>query len=241
MPSSTQRPAGAPVSFDPVLLRRYDIAAPRYTSYPTAPQFRPDFGEALYREHAERSNVSPPRALSLYVHIPFCTSPCFYCGCNRIITRNAGAGGCYVERLIREIAMIAPLFDRDREVRQLHFGGGTPNFLQPGDLARLIDGLNRHFRFSRLVDRDFSIELDPRFAMKGAVGLLAALGFNRASLGVQDFEPRVQQAVNRIQSIEETLAVIEACRASDFRSVNVDLMYGLPNRRLPDSRGRCGS
>ena len=215
------------------LLLRYDVAGPRYTSYPTAPQFRADFGETQYREHARRSNATfSPRPLSLYVHIPFCTSPCFYCGCNRIITRDPAAGGRYVERLLREASMLAPLFDHHREVRQLHLGGGTPNFLRPSELTRLIETLAGYFRFGPAADLDFSIELDPRFVTAADIERLGRLGFNRASLGVQDFDPRVQQAVNRIQSIEQTLGIIEACRASGLHSVNVDLIYGLPHQSL---------
>ena len=215
------------------LLRRYDVAGPRYTSYPTAPQFRPDFGEAQYREHARRSNATfTPRPLSLYVHIPFCASPCFYCGCNRLITRDTAAGSRYVERLLREAALVAPLFDHHREVRQLHLGGGTPNFLTQADLTRLIEALTGNFRLGAAGTLDFSIELDPRFATAADVAHLGRLGFNRASLGVQDFDPQVQQAVNRIQSVEQTLGIIEACRTSGFRSVNIDLIYGLPHQSL---------
>jgi oxygen-independent coproporphyrinogen III oxidase len=223
----------APRASDADLLLRYDVAGPRYTSYPTAPQFRDDFGEAQYAEHARRSNATfAPRPLSLYVHIPFCASPCFYCGCNRVITRDAAAGTRYVERLLREASLVAPLFDHHREVRQLHLGGGTPNFLRRADLNQLIESLGRHFRFSRASDLDFSIELDPRFATSADVESLGRLGFNRASLGVQDFDPRVQEAVNRIQSVKETLAIVAACRASGFRSVNIDLIYGLPHQSL---------
>ena len=215
------------------LLRRYDLAGPRYTSYPTAPQFRPDFGEAHYREQARRSNATfTPRPLSLYVHIPFCVSPCFYCGCNRLITRDVAAGSRYVKRLLREAALVAPLFDHHREVRQLHLGGGTPNFLPQADLTRLIEALAANFRLGAAADLDFSIELDPRFATPADVQHLGRLGFNRASLGVQDFDPRVQQAVNRVQSLEQTLGIIDACRASGLRSINIDLIYGLPHQSL---------
>jgi oxygen-independent coproporphyrinogen-3 oxidase len=217
--------------FDAELLRRYDKPGPRYTSYPTAPQFHASFGEAALREAARASNEDPiPRPLSLYAHIPYCFSPCFYCGCNRVITRDKARGGVYLARLQREIAMVAPLFDRDREVVQLHLGGGTPNFLDAGQLGELMDTFARHFHFGREARRDFSVEIDPRCVNAGDVEALAFIGFNRASLGVQDFDPAVQKAVNRIQSVEETLAVIEACRANDFRSVNVDLIYGLPGQ-----------
>jgi oxygen-independent coproporphyrinogen-3 oxidase len=218
---------------DADLLLQYDVAGPRYTSYPTAPQFRPDFDEAQYCAHARRSNATfSPRPLSLYVHVPFCASPCFYCGCNRLITRDVTAGSRYLERLLREVAMVAPLFDYRRELRQLHLGGGTPNFLRIADLTRLIEALARQFRFSDTADLDFSIELDPRFVTGADVERLGRLGFNRASLGVQDFDPRVQAAVNRMQSVEQTLEVIEACRASGFRSINIDLIYGLPHQSV---------
>ncbi|HEX5754885.1 MAG TPA: oxygen-independent coproporphyrinogen III oxidase [Arenimonas sp.] len=217
--------------FDAALLRRYDRPGPRYTSYPTAPQFTKAFGEAELRDAAAASNGDPiPRRLSLYVHVPFCMSPCFYCGCNRIITRDLARGETYLVRLYREIAMMAELFDRDREVIQLHFGGGTPNFLSPAQLADVVGTLRSHFHFSDARERDLSIELDPRFISPADVAELAAIGFNRASLGVQDFDPAVQEAVNRIQSVEQTVAVIDACRASGFRSVNVDLIYGLPKQ-----------
>ena len=221
------------LAFDADLLRRYDRPGPRYTSYPTAPQFRADFGEADLRAAAAASNGDPiPRRLSLYVHVPFCASPCFYCGCNRIITRDKARGEAYLARLFREIALAAQLFDRDREVIQLHFGGGTPNFLDPAQLREVVDTLRSQFRFSDAADRDISIELDPRFVNADHIAALAAAGFNRASFGVQDFDPEVQVAVNRIQSVEETRAVVDACRANGFRSVNIDLIYGLPRQTV---------
>ncbi len=219
--------------FAPDLLRRYDRPGPRYTSYPTAPQFTAGFGEAQLRDAALSSNGDPiPRRLSLYLHVPFCMSPCFYCGCNRIITRDVARGETYLSRLYREIELTSSLFDRDREVIQLHFGGGPPNFLSPRQLTEVLDVLRGQFRFSDAADRDLSIELDPRFLNPDDVGQLAAAGFNRASLGVQDFDPLVQDAVNRVQSVEETLAIIEACRTHGMRSVNVDLIYGLPRQNL---------
>jgi oxygen-independent coproporphyrinogen-3 oxidase len=221
------------IPFDPDLLRRYDRPGPRYTSYPTAPQFGNAFKAAAMRAQIERSNEDPiPRDLSLYLHIPYCTSPCFYCGCNRIITRDKSKGESYLLRLLREIGLTAPLFDRDRDVVQLHLGGGTPNFLTPAQLGTLMDSLGRQFHFTSRRDRDFSIELDPRFVTPEDIADLAELGFNRASLGVQDFDPAVQQAVNRIQSVEQTLAIIDACRDEGMRSVNVDLIYGLPKQTL---------
>ena len=221
------------LEFDLDLLRRCDRPGPRYTSYPSAPQFSTRFTDADFRRQVARSNQEPiPRDLSLYVHVPFCFSPCFYCGCNRIITRDVSRGAPYAERLVREAEMVAPLFDRDRDVVQLHFGGGTPNFLNAPALADLVDSLGRFFHFSNARTRDFSIELDPRSVRDGDIAAYAAMGFNRASFGVQDFDRAVQLAINREQTIEETLRAIDACRTSGFRSVNVDLIYGLPRQTL---------
>jgi oxygen-independent coproporphyrinogen-3 oxidase len=220
-------------TFDGDLVRKYDKPGPRYTSYPTAPQFGAGFKEAALREHIKRSNEEPiPRQLSLYLHVPYCYSPCFYCGCNRIITRDPSKSRKYVEKLAREIELVGALFDRDREVIQLHMGGGTPNFLKPPELEELLDGIRQHFHVSSSPERDFSIEIDPRFIEPGDIATYAKLGFNRASLGVQDFDPEVQRAVNRIQTVEQTLAVVDACRANGFRSVNIDLIYGLPKQTL---------
>lgn len=224
--------------FDAELVRRHDRAGPRYTSYPAAPHFHADFDAAAYREAARASNEDPiPRALSLYVHVPFCLSPCFYCGCNRIITRDLSKGERYLGYVRRESEQIAPLFDRDREVLQLHLGGGTPNFLSPDLIEHLLVDLGHRFRLATCVERDFSIEIDPRSVDAAAVARLAELGFNRASLGVQDFDPAVQQAVNRLQGIEPTLEIMDALRRHGFRSINIDLIYGLP-RQTPEGFAR---
>jgi len=221
------------LEFDADLLRRYDRPGPRYTSYPSAPQFSTRFTDVDFRREAARSNQEPiPRDLSLYVHVPFCFSPCFYCGCNRIITRDVRRGAPYAERLVREAEMLAPLFDRDRDVVQLHFGGGTPNFLEATALGGLVDSLGRFFHFSNAGTRDFSIELDPRSVRHGDIAAYKDIGFNRASFGVQDFDRAVQLAINREQSIEQTLLAIDDCRSAGFRSVNVDLIYGLPRQTL---------
>ncbi|HET7932417.1 MAG TPA: oxygen-independent coproporphyrinogen III oxidase [Rhodanobacteraceae bacterium] len=217
------------VDFDAALMARYDVATPRYTSYPTAPQFRADFGEPALRDAIRRSNEEPiPRPLSLYVHVPFCMSPCFYCGCNRVITRDIGKADRYLEYLYHEIELLAPLIDGDRSVRQLHLGGGTPNFLDLPRMTELMDWLAAHFHFSPAHDREYGIEIDPRFADGNYVRGLGELGFNRISVGVQDFDPVVQRAVNRIQSIASTREVLEAARDAGFASTNVDLIYGLP-------------
>ena len=218
-------------TFDPALLARCDRPGPRYTSYPSALQFKPGFTPADFRHHARRSNEEPiPRDLSLYVHVPYCFSPCFYCGCNRIITRDFGRAAPYVERVIREAEMVAPLFDRSRQLIQVHFGGGTPNFLTAEQLGELLDAFGKYFRMSDSPDRDFSIELDPRTVRDGDIAAYARMGFNRASLGVQDFDRTVQLAINREQSVEQTMRVIDDCRRHGFRSVNVDLIYGLPRQ-----------
>ncbi|HET8941460.1 MAG TPA: oxygen-independent coproporphyrinogen III oxidase [Rudaea sp.] len=219
--------------FDAALIARYDTTGPRYTSYPAATSFHAGFGEAQLRDCAADSNDEPiPRPLSLYVHVPFCMSPCFYCGCNRIITRDVRLAERYLASLYREIEMVAGMFDRDRQVVQLHFGGGTPNFLDARQMSELMDSLERHFAFARTPTREFGIEIDPRYADAAYIHALGALGFNRMSVGIQDFDPQVQQAVNRIQSIEQTREVIDAARESGFRSVSVDLIYGLPKQTI---------
>lgn len=221
------------VQFNADLLRRHDISGPRYTSYPTAVQFTESFGEAGYRAAANASNGDPiPRPLSLYVHVPFCTSPCFYCGCMRVITRDPLKGQLYLNRLNREIELQSELFDRDRVVEQLHFGGGTPTFLTDEQLEGLLETLSRHFTMAPPGEREFSIEIDPRTVDPERLQRLAAMGFNRVSLGVQDFDPEVQQAVNRVQPVDDTLAVLNAARDCGIESVNLDLIYGLPKQNI---------
>lgn len=215
--------------FDAATLRRHDKPGPRYTSYPTAPHFHEAFGETDFTAALARSN-GKARALSLYVHVPFCSSPCFYCGCNRIISRDRSRGHAYVARVLAEADLVASHIDPSREVIQLHLGGGTPNFLTREAMSELLQGLRRRFRFSTSAARDFSIELDPRFIDRDDVALLAELGFNRASLGVQDFDPAVQASINRLQGVEQTLDILQACRDHGMRSVNVDLIYGLPGQ-----------
>ncbi|MEA9655875.1 oxygen-independent coproporphyrinogen III oxidase [Xanthomonas campestris pv. raphani] len=218
-------------NFDHALLQRYDRPGPRYTSYPTAPHFQPGFGATeLQAAFLRAQQQRPGRALSLYVHVPFCSSPCFYCGCNRIITRDASKGQAYVARLLREATSAAEHLERSRTVVQLHLGGGTPNFLSPALLGDLLDGLRRIFRFSTDAGRDISIELDPRAVQPDDIATLAQIGFTRVSLGIQDFDPDVQAAINRRQGEQETLELIAACRQAGIASVNVDLVYGLPRQ-----------
>jgi oxygen-independent coproporphyrinogen-3 oxidase len=216
--------------FDADLVRRYDRPGPRYTSYPTAVQFHPRFGIAEYEAAARASNHGDAQPLSLYVHVPFCENPCFYCGCNKVITRDHAKAGQYLARLYREIALQGTLFARSRAVDQLHFGGGTPTFLSDGQLAELIATLDRSFALRRDREREYSIEIDPRTVSLERLEELARLGFNRISLGVQDFDPEVQAAVNRIQSREHTLALIHRARELAIDSVSIDLIYGLPKQ-----------
>jgi oxygen-independent coproporphyrinogen III oxidase len=218
---------------EPAMLARYDRPGPRYTSYPTAPHFRPDFGPADFQSFASGGeHPGAHKPLSLYVHVPFCSSPCFYCGCNRVISRSPERGEQYVERLRREIDRVSPLFAH-RHVRQIHFGGGTPNFLRPEQLGELVTTVRKQFDVARHDDIELSIELDPRFVDEGDIAALATLGINRVSLGVQDFDADVQAAVNRFQTVQQSMDAIQSCRAVGIDSVNVDLMYGLP-RQTPE-------
>lgn len=217
------------VDFDQELIRRYDGRGPRYTSYPTAMQFDESFTADDYRRHAWESNASG-RPLSLYVHIPFCRSLCYYCGCNKIVTRNAERVQKYMDCLDREIDMQSALFDESREVEQLHFGGGTPTYLGEADLRKLMNRLREAFTFASPEKTEFSIEVDPRTVDSDMMAVLADVGFNRLSLGVQDFDERVQIAINRIQSVEDVAGLVEDARGNGFESVSFDLIYGLPHQ-----------
>ena len=215
------------------LLRRFDVPGPRYTSYPTADRFVEAFTESDYVQAlAQRRAGSLALPLSLYVHIPFCESVCYYCACNKVITKHHSRAAEYLRYLTREVELQVAHLGQGHNVSQLHLGGGTPNFLEPAQLRRLIGGLQQLFNFSQSSARDFSIELDPRSVSVDDIAVLAELGFNRASLGIQDFDPQVQQAINRVQAVDETMAIIQACRDNGMRSVNVDLIYGLPLQTL---------
>ncbi|MBK1648749.1 oxygen-independent coproporphyrinogen III oxidase [Rhabdochromatium marinum] len=213
--------------FDLDLIKRYDQSGPRYTSYPTAVEFHDGFNEAAYRATCERSNASG-HPLSLYFHIPFCDTLCFYCACNKVATKDRSQATPYLGRLYRELAMQSALFDDDRVVEQLHWGGGTPTFISHQQMRELMDETRKHFRLLDDDSGEYSIEIDPREAGPDTIALLRELGFNRMSLGVQDFDERVQKAVNRIQSEAETMAVLEAARKTGFGSISIDLIYGLP-------------
>jgi len=213
--------------FNPALIRKYDKAGPRYTSYPTAVQFHAGFGAAEYLEQANSSNTTG-RPLSLYLHIPFCDTVCFYCACNKIITKNRRHTVPYLEHLHREIALQGALFDRNRPVTQLHWGGGTPTFISAAEMRALMRVTGEHFQLLNDDSGEYSIEVDPRETDDHTIALLRELGFNRLSLGVQDFDPAVQKAVNRIQPREITLKTVAAARREGFKSISVDLIYGLP-------------
>ena len=234
MPPAVVAGTFSAVSFDAELIRKYDQSGPRYTSYPTADRFTEGFTaehlvNALLARQASGSVSARP--LSLYVHLPFCDTICYYCGCNKVVTRDHGRAARYVRYLGREIGIVAGLCDGFAPVEQVHWGGGTPTFLAPGEMTALMAMLRDAFPFAP--DAEISIEVDPRKVEEEKVAHLACLGFNRISIGVQDFDPDVQRAVNRIQSEVETKRVIDAARANAFGSINVDLIYGLPRQSVP--------
>lgn len=219
--------------FNEDLIRRYDKSGPRYTSYPTAIQFHENFTESDYCNAAEQTNTlsrqeSSPRPLSLYFHIPFCNTVCFYCGCNKVVTKDRTRALPYLERLHKEIALQAELFDQNRMVEQLHWGGGTPTFISHEEMRELMRVTRQHFTLADDDRGEYSIEIDPREVTRETIALLREIGFNRLSLGVQDFDPQVQKAVNRIQPEALTLAALNAAREEGFKSISIDLIYGLP-------------
>ena len=219
------------VCFDTDLIVRYGGRGPRYTSYPTALQFSESLTAEDYRQQALASNESKV-PLSLYVHIPFCHSLCYYCGCNKIVTHNQARVDLYIAMLYREIKMQAELFDSSRKIEQLHFGGGTPTYLDKVQLAELLTKLREAFNFDESDEREFSIEVDPRTVDADRIRHLAELGFNRLSLGIQDFEPIVMEAVNRTQTPEEVQALVDSAIDAGFGSISFDLIYGLPHQTV---------
>jgi oxygen-independent coproporphyrinogen-3 oxidase len=214
------------------LLHQYNVTGPRYTSYPTAAEFTQAFGQAEYLalRGALPESISP---LSLYVHVPFCESPCFYCGCNKIVTRQRSQVRTYLDSLQKEMALMRLQLDvYKRPVTQLHWGGGTPTYLDDGELTELMHHIANYFTLVQSEDRDYSIELDPRTVSETRIDLLRGLGFNRVSIGVQDFDPDVQENINRIQSFRDISRLVEYIRARSFRSLNFDLIYGLPGQTV---------
>lgn len=230
---ATPAPFAGSVDFDPALVQRLGKNGPRYTSYPTADRFGDGFAYRDYL-HAVASvrTRGGARPLSLYLHIPFCDTVCYYCACNKIVTKNRDKAATYLGYLKREIAMQAALFAGMNDVEQLHFGGGTPTYLSDEQMGELMAHLRRSFRFAPDDAGEYAIEVDPRTVTPQRVHSLRRQGFNRISLGVQDFDPEVQRAVNRVQPESETRAIIDAARGAGFRSISIDLIYGLPKQHL---------
>jgi len=213
----------------PDLLTRFDVPGPRYTSYPTADRFVEAFGEADYLQALDQRKsaaIGKAMPLSLYVHIPFCESLCYYCACNKIITKHKDRATTYLRYLTREVALHTAHLGLGQSVSQLHLGGGTPTFLSDDELRELMHMLRRHFEF--VPGGEYSVEVDPRTVDEKRLAVLAELGFNRLSFGVQDFDPAVQKAVHRVQPAQQVFDLVAAARRLGFESVNVDLIYGLP-------------
>jgi oxygen-independent coproporphyrinogen-3 oxidase len=223
--------------WDKNLIAKYDVAGPRYTSYPTAPQFTSQYTHETYRQEAEvylKQSIAP---LSLYLHIPFCQNICYYCACNKIVTSDHSVTRRYLDHLSKEIKMQSELVGKHRLVMQLHMGGGTPTFLDGAELTELMHTLAMHFNLTDSEQREYSIEIDPRTVTKDSLALLKGLGFNRLSLGVQDFDEKVQQAINRHQGYAMVEALTETARLYEYKSVSFDLIYGLPFQ-TPESLAR---
>ena len=219
----------------PALLQRFDVSGPRYTSYPTADRFVEAFGYDEYSAalaHRRSGAAAMALPLSVYVHIPFCESLCYYCACNKIITKHHDRAEPYLRYLSREIDLHTAQLGIGQPVSQVHLGGGTPTFFNDRQLAELMDMLRRNFTLAP--GGEYSIEVDPRTVDAQRLSVLHGLGFNRLSFGVQDFDPEVQKAVHRIQPAEQVFALVEAARGIGFESINVDLIYGLP-RQTPES------
>lgn len=213
------------IEFDAALLNKYNRPLPRYTSYPPATELTPDFDRDAFRGAISVGNHKQT-PLSLYCHIPFCEKPCYFCGCNTIITQRKDVTDPYLGYLVRHIHQIASLVDRDRLVHQLHWGGGTPNYLSLSQVEFLWNELNQYFHFDEAAE--VSIEINPSYVDRDYILFLKQLGFNRISFGIQDFNPQVQKAVNRIQPEAMLFDVMDWILEAGFESVNVDLIYGLP-------------
>lgn len=218
------------IEITPELLRRYDKPGPRYTSYPTAPEWRGDFGDADYRKALADAATRPLDALSLYFHIPFCRERCSFCGCNVIISKKPGVAGKYLDHLVREIDMVADALGERRSVMQLHWGGGTPTYLTVDEIDRLFNAIAARFRIEPA--GEVALEVDPRVTTLEQLKLLRGFGFNRLSMGVQDLDQEVQAEVNRYQTEEQTRRLTDWARELGFGGVNMDLIYGLPAQRV---------
>ncbi|AKJ01807.1 oxygen-independent coproporphyrinogen-3 oxidase [Archangium gephyra] len=209
------------------LMRRYDVAGPRYTSYPTVPEWKQDFGTERYAERLDvAGSASAEEPLSLYVHLPFCRSLCWYCGCNVVISQDRGAADVYIDHVLLELEQVVARLGRRRKLSQVHWGGGTPTFLNERQLERLWSGITRHL--SLVPDAEVAVEVHPVITTPGQLTLLRELGFNRVSMGLQDFDPKVQEVTNRHQPFAQTRSLLDHARNLGFSGVNFDLIYGLP-------------
>ncbi|MDF1691706.1 MAG: oxygen-independent coproporphyrinogen III oxidase [Zhongshania sp.] len=237
---ATVQPPCTGFEIDPSIITKYSTQGPRYTSYPTALLFSEQFTSANYEQYLDIANTDPA-PLSLYVHIPFCRWLCYYCGCNKVVTKKAGVVREYLDHLAIEIGLLSKRIGANRQVTQLHFGGGTPTYLDDAELTELIHLLASHFQLDDSQHREYSIEIDPRTVNPDRLALLRGLGFNRLSFGIQDTNPQVQKAINRVQRTEQVIELVGAARAYRFSSISFDLIYGLPlqncetlNRTLDD-------
>lgn len=215
--------------WDTTLIQKYDLSGPRYTSYPTAPQFSSSISKIALIDKMLTSSDAP---ISLYFHIPFCAHLCYYCACNKIVTKQYEKGEEYIELLGEEIRLRSLMIDSNRPVTQLHFGGGTPTFLSEPQWHQLFKIINDHFTLINDGSQDYSIEIDPREIDTSKLQLLANAGINRVSIGVQDFNPVVQKAIHRVQSIDLVENLVNDCRKIGIKSINFDLIYGLPFQSL---------
>ncbi len=220
------------IQFDKTLVDKYNLRGPRYTSYPTSMQFRSDYTAKDYEAALTSIKNKTFEPLSLYIHLPFCQDICYYCACNKVVTQNRQEADTYLDYLEKEMALLHKHISHQRRVSQLHLGGGSPTFLNAGQMTRLIHTISRYFKLTDNESREYSIEIDPRTVSKDNLALLKGLGFNRLSIGVQDFSVEVQKAVNRISSFDTVEEIMNASRDYGFNSINIDLIYGLPKQTL---------
>jgi len=223
-------PTAESIRVTPELLRRYDRPGPRYTSYPTAPVWQDEFGDAEYRDALAEAASRPGEPLSIYVHIPFCQERCAFCGCNVIISKKEGVADIYLDHVERELSMAAEALGDRRTLQQMHWGGGTPTFLHVDQIERLFRAVQERFHIAP--DAEIALEMDPRVTTREQVEVLRCLGFNRASMGVQDLDPGVQCEIHRFQTEDQTRALFSTCRETGFSGINIDLIFGLPGQTV---------
>ena len=219
------------VIWDPDLIARYDLSGPRYTSYPTAPQFSEAFC-ARDRDAAIVRGNTADRPLSLYFHIPFCNTVCYYCACNKVITANRKRALPYLQSMVKEMGLVAPGIDSERQVKQLHWGGGTPTYISDDEKRFLMNETRKHFNLLDDDSGEYSIEIHPGDMQVSSIHCLRDIGFNRLSMGIQDFDPEVQNAVNRFNTVNEVSELVHEARIEGFHSVSMDLIYGLPHQNV---------